>query len=250
MSTSFEFTDVSKRFEARAVLEGFTLEVERGKTLALLGPSGSGKTTVLRLLAGFESSDAGTISMAGRLVSRPNKVLVPPEEREAAVVFQDLGLWPHLTCAQHLEFCLRARGVSRADRGPQVRQTLTRVGLENHSATYPGKLSGGERQRLAIARALVVPGRTVLLDEPFSNLDVVLKHELLVLLRKSLQTDGATALFVTHDLREAAALADAIAVLEQGRVSQLAPLHELCSAPATEFIRRMTSDLTSKEMHS
>jgi iron(III) transport system ATP-binding protein len=247
VSAAFEFADVSKRFGDRVVLDGFTLELERGKTLALLGPSGSGKTTVLRLLAGFESPDAGTISIAGHSVSGPNKIHVPPEERETAVVFQDLGLWPHLTCAQHLEFCLRARRTPRADRAPQVRRTLSRIGLDHHSATYPGSLSGGERQRLAIARALLVPGRTVLLDEPFSNLDVVLKHELLALLRESFQADGATALFVTHDLREAASLAENVAVLEQGRLSQLASLHELCAAPATDFIRLMTSNFTSKE---
>jgi ABC-type Fe3+/spermidine/putrescine transport system ATPase subunit len=247
MTASMELNGVTKRFGSRVVLDAIDMRIEPGQRLALLGASGSGKSTVLRLIAGFEAPDVGEIRMAGRLASIDGKVCVPPEERNLAVVFQDLGLWPHLTCAQHLEFCLRAIGFARDKRAAQIIATLERAGLADHADRYPGTLSGGEQQRLAIARALVVPGRSVLLDEPFTNLDVVLKRDLLSLLRTTLVRDGAAVLFVTHDFAEASALADTIAILEGGRISQIGSSRELREQPASDFIRCLTAESNLKE---
>ena len=247
MTASMELSGVTKRFGSHAVLDAIDIRIEPGQRLALLGASGSGKSTVLRLIAGFEVPNAGEIRIAGELASIGGKVCVPPEERNIAVVFQDLGLWPHLTCAQHLEFCLRAIGLAQDKRAARITDTLERVGLAHHVDRYPGTLSGGEQQRLAIARALVVPGRSVLLDEPFTNLDVVLKRDLLSLLRTTLSADGAAVLFVTHDFAEACALADTIGVLENGRISQIGSARELREQPASEFIRCLTAESTLKE---
>jgi iron(III) transport system ATP-binding protein len=247
MTASIELKGASKRFGSRLALDAIDLQIKAGERLALLGASGSGKTTVLRLIAGFETPDTGEIRMTGKLASIAGKVCIPPDERDLAVVFQDLGLWPHFTCAQHLEFCLRVVGFSRDKWTAQVTRTLERTGLPEYGGRYPGTLSGGEQQRLAIARAMVVPGRTVLLDEPFANLDVVLKRDLLSLLRTTLIADGVAALFVTHDFDEACALADTIAVLEDGRLIQKGSASELRARPASDFIRCLIAGSKLKE---
>ncbi len=230
-------------YDGRPVLSGFDLAVEKGRVLALLGPSGCGKTTVLRLILGLALPADGTVRLGDALVSQGSRLVVPPDERGLAVVFQDLALWPHLTVQGNLRFVLAARGVPRGERASRINAILERLGLADKVDRYPGDLSGGERQRVAIARALVLEPRAVLLDEPLSNIDATLKRELLSLFRGLFQERGSTAIYVTHDLREAASLGDRIAVMESGRVVQVGTLDDLREKPASAFVRGLVDDL-------
>jgi ABC-type Fe3+/spermidine/putrescine transport system ATPase subunit len=177
-------------------------------------------------------------------VSRDGKILVSPEDRRLAVVFQDLALWPHLTVRGNLEFGLKAHGVQKETRDARIANWLGRLGLGAEKDRYPGSLSGGERQRVAIARAMVLDPVAVLFDEPLASLDVVLKRELLEVLRGILREARTTAVYVTHDPREAAALADRMAVLEGGRIVQSGTLEEFRGAPATPFVADLVADLS------
>ena len=230
-------------YDGRPVLSSFNLSVESGQVLALLGPSGCGKTTLLRLILGLAVPADGTVRLGNAAVSEGGRLLVSPEDRGLAVVFQDLALWPHLTVRGNLSFGLAARGVSRRERESRITAILERLGLADKGSRYPGKLSGGERQRVAIARALVLEPRAVLLDEPLSNLDVKLKRELLSLFRSLFRERGSTAIYVTHDLGEAASLGDRIAVMEAGRIVQIGTLDELQQKPASAFVRGLVEDL-------
>jgi iron(III) transport system ATP-binding protein len=185
----------------------------------------------------------GAVRLNGETVTLDGRIIRPPEERGVGMVFQDLALWPHLTVAGNLEFGLASRGLPRSDRSGRIRDMLSRVGLEARSRRYPGELSGGERQRVAIARALVLEPRTVLLDEPLSNLDAPLKRELMVLLFQLLKERRVPGLYVTHDIREGASPGDRIAVLESGCIVQEGSLDRLRNAPATAFIRGVMEDL-------
>ena len=235
--------DVRFSYDDRVVLSNVELSINAGEVLALLGPSGSGKTTVLRLVLGFAVPEAGTVSLGGEIVSEEGRLVVPPEERGLAVVFQDLALWPHLTVRGNLDFGLAARRVGPRERESRISAVLQRLGIADKADRYPGGLSGGERQRVAIARALVLEPRAILLDEPLSNLDVTLKRELLALFRELFRENGSTGLYVTHDLREAASLGDRIAVMESGRIVQVGILDELSAAPASPFVRSLIGDL-------
>jgi iron(III) transport system ATP-binding protein len=166
-----------------------------------------------------------------------------PEDRRLAVVFQDLALWPHLTVRGNLDFAMQSLGLAASERRRRIGAMLDRVGLAGHPERHPSELSGGERQRVAIARALVQDPVAVLLDEPLANLDVQTKKEFLGLFRALLHERGATALYVTHDPREAAALGDRIAVVEAGRVVQVGSAGDLRSAPATPFVAAVADDL-------
>lgn len=219
------------------MLDGVSLRVPAGETLSVLGRSGSGKTTLLRVVAGFLAPREGAMRIGEAVAAEGGRSVLAPEERELGMVFQDLALWPHLTVHGNLAFGLDARGLPRAERDDRIAAMLARVGLAGQERRYPGELSGGERQRVAIARALVPAPRAVLLDEPLSNLDVGLKQELLALFRELLDERGTTALFVTHDPREAQALAPRAAVLDQGRVVHLGRLEDLRSRLDLPFAR-------------
>lgn len=230
-------------YDGRPLLSGFDLSVEKAQVLALLGPSGCGKTTVLRLILGLAVPADGAVRLGDAVVSEGGRLLVPPEERGLAVVFQDLALWPHLSVRGNLRFVLAARAVPRHEREARITAILERLGLADKIDRYPGDLSGGERQRVAIARALVLEPRAVLLDEPLSNVDVTLKRELLSLFRGLFQERHTTAIYVTHDLREAASLGDRIAVMESGHIAQVGTLPELREKPASTFVRGLVDDL-------
>ncbi|MGH9870093.1 MAG: ABC transporter ATP-binding protein [Candidatus Polarisedimenticolia bacterium] len=246
MNESIAFDGVSLRLAGRTVLDGFSLTVHRGDTLALLGRSGCGKTSVLRLALGLIAPDRGCVRLRGEVVSREGRVLRLPEERRLAVVFQDLALWPHLTVRGNLEFGLAAARVPPAERMARIAEIVRLVGIKDKEESYPGDLSGGERQRVAIARALVLDPEAVLLDEPLSNLDVSLKRELLRLFRDLIERRGATAIYVTHDPHEAIFLANRIAVMEQGQIIQEGTAAELASAPASEFVRELVVNLNGR----
>lgn len=225
------------------LVHGVDLHVAAGETLVLVGPSGCGKTSLLRAILGFLTPSAGRIHLDGRLASSSGSIHLPPERRHLAVVFQDLALWPHLTVSGNLEFGLEMRGVPGPERRARAAAMLEAVSLERHHDRYPGQLSGGERQRVAIARALVLEPTAVLFDEPLASLDVVLKRELLALFSRLLDERGLAAVYVTHDLREGAALGHRFAVMESGRLVQAGALADLRREPATEFVSRLLEDL-------
>jgi ABC-type sugar transport system ATPase subunit len=231
-----ELDRVCLRREGRTILDNVSLAMG-AETVALVGPSGSGKSTLLRVLLGLETPSEGTIRIAGRVVSRDAELQVLPEERNVAMVFQDLALWPHVSVRGNLEYALKARGVPRSSRAARVREALGWVGLGDLESRRPHELSGGERQRVAVARALVLDPVALLLDEPLGSLDVVLKQELLALFARLFSERSLPVVYVTHDPREAFALAQRIVVLEAGRTTQDGTRADLERAPDTAFVR-------------
>ena len=228
---------VTKRFEAGGApaVDDLSLAVERGRILALLGPSGCGKTTTLRLIAGFETPDAGRITIAGRTVADARDgAHVEPEARGVGIVFQDYALFPHLTVGENVAFGLPRSG--RSARGERVGQILDLVGLAELADRYPHELSGGQQQRVAVARALAPAPAVILLDEPFSNLDADLRAQMRDEVEKILRSTGTTAIFVTHDQEEAFTIADQVGVLDCGRLEQLGPPEAIYHHPATPFV--------------
>jgi iron(III) transport system ATP-binding protein len=246
MSTGLALESVTLAYGPQVVLQALDLQVAAGEVLALLGPSASGKTSVLRVLLGFSVPRQGTVRVGERTVTTEGRLLVAPEDRGLAVVFQDLALWPHLTVEGNLAFGLTARRVAGEERAQRIAAMLGRVGLTGTERRYPGELSGGQRQRVAIARALVLEPRAVLLDEPLANVDVDLRRELLELLRELFAEKGTTVVHVTHDLREAVAVAQRFAVMEAGRIVQQGTLRGLVRAPATPFVRALVDDLEGR----
>lgn len=210
-----------------------TLTLLQGDLLALLGPSGCGKTTLLRIIAGFEPLQAGTVTIAGRKVAAIN-LSVPPEKRSIGMVFQDFALFPHLTLAQNVAFGLQ----SKKDRQTQKRvaEVIALVGLEGLERRYPHELSGGQQQRVALARALAPQPALILLDEPFSNLDVHVRFYLRHEVRTILKATGTSAIFVTHDQEEALSIADQVAVMRQGQIEQIGTPEEVYRQPQSRFI--------------
>ncbi|MCZ7839449.1 ABC transporter ATP-binding protein [Leclercia adecarboxylata] len=218
MLTSISLKGVSYAFGANTVLNQIDLHIEPGSVVALLGPSGCGKSTLLRLLAGLTQPAQGEIHFGDRLVAKSGWAL-SPEARDIGMVFQDYALWPHMTVAQNVMFPLKMRHVPRQERESRVAQALDRVGLSTFADRKPAGLSGGQQQRVALARAIVAEPRVLLFDEPLSNLDSELRsalcHEMASLLRQL----GTTAVYVTHDRREAEILADRIVHLSAGSVA-------------------------------
>ena len=216
-----------------AVLQGVSLSLARGAIGCLLGPSGCGKTTVLRCIAGFETLQAGSIRIAGREVSAAGH-LVPPEERQVGMVFQDYALFPHLTVARNIAFGLR--GLGRAARQARTAELIDAVGLAGYGERYPHELSGGQQQRVALARALAPAPALLLLDEPFSNLDTELRERLSLEVREIIKRSNTTAILVTHDQHEAFAIADEIGIMRAGQIEQWADAHTLYHRPASRFV--------------
>jgi iron(III) transport system ATP-binding protein len=220
---------VTKRFAETAAVDAASLCVDRGEVVALLGPSGCGKTTLLRLIAGFERPDAGTIAVAGRTVATPG-TWVAPEARKVGMVFQDYALFPHLTVAANVGF-----GLPRRARGARVPELLSVVGLSGLERRYPHELSGGQQQRVALARALAPSPELVLLDEPWSNVDPFLRETLRTEVAEIIRPLGVTVLLVTHDREEAFSLADRIALMRDGAIVQEGTAEELYFAPSSRW---------------
>jgi iron(III) transport system ATP-binding protein len=218
-------------------VDSLSLAIGRGEIVCLLGASGCGKTTVLRAIAGFLAPSGGSIDLAGRRIADARAQL-PPEQRQIGMVFQDFALFPHLTVAQNIAFGLQ-RGAGRMPpqaREQRVGEVLTMVQLQAHAKQYPHELSGGQQQRVALARALAPQPALLLLDEPFSSLDVELREQLSLELRGILKGLSMTALMVTHDQREAFALSDRVGIMNVGRIEQLDRAYQVYHRPATRFV--------------
>ncbi|MGB1059092.1 MAG: ABC transporter ATP-binding protein [Ketobacter sp.] len=220
-------------YDHNSVVEDLTFHINKGDIACLLGPSGCGKTTTLRAIAGFESISGGTIELSGMQVSAPGH-LVPPEKRSLGMVFQDYALFPHLTIQENV--CFGLRKSSPARRQSVGARMLELVGLEQYAKRYPHELSGGQQQRVALARAMAPEPSLILLDEPFSNLDVDLRRRLSLEVRDILKSLGTTALMVTHDQEEAFAVADRIGVMNEGRLQQWDTAYNIYHEPLNRFV--------------
>ena len=233
MSALLEVRHVSHSYDERPVLEDISFELEPGAIGCLLGPSGCGKTTVLRCIAGFETVTDGEIALHGKAMSRPGYT-VPAERRRIGMVFQDYALFPHLMVARNIAFGLR--DASEAERNTRVAELLDIVGLHQVATRYPHELSGGQQQRVALARALAPRPELMLLDEPFSNLDVEMRERLSLEVREILKHQKTTAILVTHDQHEAFNIADEIGIMSHGRIEQWDTPYHLYHEPASRFV--------------
>jgi len=233
MSALLELRNVRQSYSEREVLNDLTMRVEKGMIACLLGASGCGKTTVLRCIAGFEPVTAGAIAINGVVMSQPGDT-TPPEKRRVGIVFQDFALFPHLTVARNVAFGLRTAGDTQP--AGRVSELLATVGLEQVAKRYPHELSGGQQQRVALARALAPRPDVMLLDEPFSNLDVTMRERLAQEVRDILKQQNTTAILVTHEQNEAFNIADAIGIMAEGAIEQWGTPYQLYHEPATRFV--------------
>src|SRR3954464_2789594 len=222
---------VRKPYGEVGAVAGVDLEIRRGEFFTLLGPSGSGKTTCLRMIAGFERPDAGSIELAGDDVSR-----LPPAERDVNTVFQDYALFPHMSVGDNVAYGLKVKKVARAERAERVADALSMVRLDGYGDRRPSQLSGGQRQRVALARALVNRPRVLLLDEPLGALDLKLRQQLQVELKRIQNEVGITFVYVTHDQDEALTMSDRIAVMDGGRVLQVGTPRDVYEEPGSRFV--------------
>jgi iron(III) transport system ATP-binding protein len=228
---SVRLEHIRKSFGSVVAVRDVSLHVEPGEIFFLLGPSGCGKTTLLRCIAGFGEPDSGRIFFGERDVTH-----APPEKRNCGMVFQSYALWPHMTVSDNVGFGLDVRKIGGEERGRHVRAALERVQLAQLAERKPNQLSGGQQQRVALARALVIEPDCLLLDEPLSNLDAKLRGEMRLEIRSLCKRSHLTAIYVTHDQKEALAIADRIAVLKDGDVQQVGTPEDLYRRPATRFV--------------
>src|SRR5918999_2865710 len=226
-----ELRAVTKRFDDVVAVDALDLAVHRGEFLSLLGPSGCGKTTTLRLIAGFERPDEGEVLIEGRDVAR-----LPPYKRPVNTVFQSYALFPHLSIVDNVAYGLKQLGIRKRARRATARELLQRVRLPGVEGRKPRQLSGGQQQRVALARALAKGPRVLLLDEPLGALDLKLRKEMQVFLKRLHAGLGITFVYVTHDQEEALAMSDRVAVMNRGRIEQLGSPLEVYDAPVTRFV--------------
>jgi len=229
--TSVVLQNLSRAFGATKALDGLSIEMAPGELVALLGPSGCGKTTALRIVAGFETADTGSVMVDGKDISH-----VPASRRDMGMVFQSYSLFPNMSALDNVGFGLRMRKLGSAARRKRAGELLDMVGLADQARQYPHQLSGGQQQRVALARALAIEPRVLLLDEPLSALDAKVRLQLREQIRTLQQRLGTTTLFVTHDQEEALSMADRVGVMSQGRLEQIAAPDELYDHPATAFV--------------
>jgi putative spermidine/putrescine transport system ATP-binding protein len=223
--------ELTKRYGDVVAVDRIDLDIPAGEFFTMLGPSGSGKTTTLRMIAGFEIPDEGTIELAGEDVSQ-----LPPYDRPVNTVFQDYALFPHMTVQQNVEYGLMVKKVKRGERRDRAGAALEMVRLSGYGDRKPSQLSGGQRQRVALARAIVNRPKVLLLDEPLGALDLKLRQEMQIELKSIQREVGITFVYVTHDQEEALTMSDRLAVFNQGRIEQVGPPAEVYEHPASEFI--------------
>ncbi|WP_460273904.1 ABC transporter ATP-binding protein [Celeribacter sp. ULVN23_4] len=230
-----EITSLGKTFTGAPALEDITTRFEDGEFIALLGPSGCGKTTLLRLLAGFDMPTSGTIRIGARDMATAT-TMVPPEDRNIGFVFQSYALWPHMSVRRNVSYPLEIRRLTKPEIAAQTEAALAATGLTDYADRMPSDLSGGQRQRVALARCLVSEPDAVLLDEPLANLDVALRASMQAVFTDFHKRTGATMVYVTHDQAEAMAMADRIAVMDQGRIQQFDTPQNLYERPKNRFV--------------
>jgi len=228
---------VSKSFGDFEVLKDVSLEIKKGEFFSLLGPSGCGKTTLLRIIAGFEVPNKGTLTLDG-----DNVLSLPPNKRPTNTVFQNYALFPHLTVFENIAFSPRLKKIPNSQIKDKVNEYLKLVHLEGHEGKKPNQLSGGQKQRVAIARALINEPRVLLLDEPLSALDAKLRQHMLIELDRIHDEIGITFIYVTHDQQEALSVSDRLAVMNQGDILQIGTPHEIYESPATDFVARFIGE--------
>ncbi len=238
MGISLVVDGVKKSYGSTAVLEGITLSVAPAEIFFLLGPSGCGKTTLLRVLSGFVHPDQGRVLMGDEDVT-----CCPPQRRPTALVFQNYAIWPHMTVAENVAFGLRSQRMPRATIRERVQEALQTVRLGQLGERRPSQLSGGQQQRVALARALAVRPRILLLDEPLSNLDAKLRDEMRVEIRAICKDADVTAVYVTHDQKEALSIADRIAIMHGGRIVQVGEPREVYRRPASAMVGEFLGDV-------
>jgi iron(III) transport system ATP-binding protein len=238
--SAVRLSGVAKSFGGPAAVRDVSLEIRHSELMAVLGPSGCGKTTLLRIIAGFEAPDSGSVMVGDELVAGPGR-MVPPEKRRIGMVFQDYALFPHLSVEANIGFGLTSH--PREQREALTRRTLELVGLQHKTASLPHQLSGGERQRVALARALAPEPEIVLLDEPFSSLDASLRAGLRREVELILREAEATALLVTHDQEEALSLADRLAVMRDGAIVQVGEPVEVYGHPASRWAAQFVGEV-------
>lgn len=234
-----EVNAIECRYDARVVVTGLSFEVEQGALACLLGPSGCGKTTVLRAIAGFHPLSLGEIKIDGRIVSQPGHTLAP-EKRRVGMVFQDSALFPHLNVSDNVGFGIR--NLEAGERARNISKWLERVGLSDMDQRYPHELSGGQQQRVALARALAPRPNLILMDEPFSSLDVETRERLGYEVRDILKEQGITCVLVTHDQNDAFALCDRVGVMQNGHILQWDTPYSLYHEPKSRFVADFIGD--------
>jgi len=239
MATPIIIENLTKRFGTKTVLERVNLHIAAGELFFLLGPSGCGKTTLLRAVAGLNEPDEGRILAGERDVTH-----LPPHQRDMGMVFQSYALWPHMTLRENVLFGLEMRRVPKADANERALRALELVKLADRADSKPNELSGGQQQRVALARALVIEPQCLLLDEPLSNLDAKLRLEMRTEIRRICKTAGLTAIYVTHDQKEALSIADRLAVLDQGRLLQIGTPQDVYARPVSRFVAQFIGETT------
>lgn len=235
---------LSRSFGDVKAVDDVSLDVYAGEFLTLLGPSGSGKTTVLRMIAGFEKPDQGSIELGGKDVAQ-----LPPYERDVNTVFQDYALFPHMDVISNIEYGLRVKGIDKAERNARSLVALEQVRLEGYGERKPAQLSGGQRQRVALARALVNRPSVLLLDEPLGALDLKLREQMQIELKELQREVGITFIFVTHDQEEALTMSDRIAIFNRGKIEQLGSPREVYENPQTTFVSEFVGQTNQYEFN-
>ncbi|MFN7904686.1 MAG: ABC transporter ATP-binding protein [Pseudobdellovibrionaceae bacterium] len=240
--SQIQFNNVSKKFGTTSVVKNLNFKIEDGEFVSFLGPSGCGKTTTLRMIAGLETNSDGQITLDGEVFSDAEKnIFIPPENRNIGMVFQSYAIWPHMNVFENVAFPLKMKKIKTDQIRDEVGKILTVVGLDNLAKRMPDQLSGGQQQRVALARGLVMKPRVLLLDEPLSNLDTKLREKMRRDIRKLQKDFSLTAVYVTHDQKEAETMSDRIVVMNHGVIEQIGTFQELQSNPKSEFVKDFLS---------